>query len=559
MLSKLKAVGWIMFLVLPGILKAQSNYLPFDKYQYYQRVLQVSGLDSANTSYQIRPAFSDVNPGTRHPWRHLGYGLSATPQASIEPVDIYYYEPVWFHSLNTSLPRGMNDGPIWQGKGYNTAVSFGIQAEYGILTLRYRPIAGYYQNNAFDLGPYDPPPVTSRFRDIIDEPATEYAYRDFQGRVDYVQRYGEDSSFWTDLGESSIELNYRQARLALSSQQLWTGPAVHSSLQLGYNAPGIRHLYAGTNQPVKTPVGTFEAAYIFGKMRGSGYLIEGRTLTQSINTIVVSYSPPFTDRFHIGGMRTFYHHYPESFSEYRNMASKLVQFLFRSSYDDWDPDNQVANLFFRYRVPVYNLEFYGEFARNDHNADTRDFRAQFNHARAFTLGFIRSKILRVNRILALNVELTQTESMRSGLTRGEGQLGGWYTHNSQVLGVTNRGQVMGSGYGPGFNSQTLKLDYFDHRGHAGLRLARVARHNGRIDQFFQHIQDVNDDEVERWEVRNTELILGLEMTAFLMAGIELSAVLERSYIYNMHNLKDNDMRNVRFEIQLRKNMRGWLR
>ncbi|TVQ00259.1 MAG: hypothetical protein EA359_16070, partial [Balneolaceae bacterium] len=309
-------------------------------------------------------------------------------------------------------------------------------------------------------------------------------------------------------------------------------------------------------------------AYIFGGMRKSDYF-DGRSTSrmQSVNSLVFIYSPWFTDRFSFGVVRTFFHPYPTSFTSYKNQARKLFDSGLRSSLaddeetlaDTWDPDNQLASVFFRYYIPDYGIEVYSEYGRNDHNMDWRDFRAHPNHQRAYTLGLIKTLQLPQNRLLAINLEINQLETNRTSLTRGNEHLGGWYTHGHQVQGFTNQGQIPGTGYGPGVNIQMVRADIFDRRGSLSVKFARIIYHNSRVDQFFEFIQEKNRFRVERWEVRNFEFLFGTEVTAFLPAGIELSVALDQSLIFNHHNLKGNDLGNTRLELVIRKKIDGWLR
>ncbi len=546
---------------------AQINLPANDGLEYYHRLLQVSGIAGDHSSFTLRPVTPDSKISARHPWQANIY--YDQPPLNFMPVDLgelNFYEPVWFQSYNTRLPRGTNDGAVWQGRGYNTAISAGFKTTYGPLHIQFRPQIGMAQNSEFDLGPYDPPMIRASSQDYRGE-ASEFAYRDFRGSIDYVQRYGDKTYSWADLGHSSVELRYYGFRIAYSNTPIWSGPAVHTSLHFGYSAPGFQHLYLGTYRPQKTPIGAFEWAYIFGGTHKSDYFdIDGEfPRRQSVNSLIVSYSPRFLNGLTLGAVRTFFHPFPSSFSEYRGQASKLFEAVVRAglrSEDNpsgYDPDNQLASGFIRWILPEAGLEIYGEYGRNDHNVDFRDFRLQPNHHRAYSLGMIKTLVLPKNRFLGLNLEINQLEAMRTTITRGNNHLGGWYTHTQQVLGFTNRGQIMGTGYGPGMNMQMLKADLYDPAGRISIKLARIAYHNSRVDQYFRFIEEVNPADVEHSEVRNFEFLAGAEATAFLKYGIELTASLEQSFIFNHHNIRGNDITNTRLELILRKQIRGWKR
>jgi len=552
-----------IFMMTASLCYGQSNVISGIQDEYYFRVLQISGISDENASFMLRPYEFTATESAPHPWRFLFSGNQTPFYSPAGLMEVDFFEPVWFQSYNSTLPRGNNDGAVWQGKGYNTAFSIGAALSTGPLHVQFRPVIGMAQNRYFDPGPHR---QASRTVTGIGSGIglSEYSYPYSRG-VDFVQRYGDDLYSWFDLGESSVELRYSGLKLALSNKQLWSGPAVNQSLHFGYSAPGFRHVYFGTYRPVQTFAGVFEFAYIFGKTVESDYYTENRVMnSQSVNSLIFVYRPWFTDRFSFGAVRTFFHPYPEDFSEYRNQAKKLFQTIIKDDIPEEDargtfPDNQIASIFFRYFVPEHGFEFYTEYGRNDHNADWRDFRGQPNHYRAYTIGLVKTTSLTGTRMLAVNFEMNQFEVMRTALTRGGRALAGWYTHDKQILGVSNNGQIMGSGYGPGANMQKLRADIYDMQGRIGFKLARITYDNSRLDNNFSIFRNANEEEAERHEVRNVEIMFGVEATLFLLYDIELTAALEQSYIMNQYHLKDNDLWNTRLELVLRKNISGWKR
>lgn len=556
----------LFLLVMTPIRLLGQNSITFDTSdEYYYRLLQISGISDDPVSFNLRPFSRSETIETTHPWQNILDTTNETEQGlSFNHHSLKFFEPVLFQSYNTNLPRGSNDGPVWQGRGYNVSFTTGVKASMGPLSIRFRPIVGMAQNGSFELAPYTLEQVRNSM--YQGTPLHEYTYRDFRGSIDYVQRYGDSTYSWFDLGDSAIELNYSGFRLAFSNRQIWSGPAVNTSLQYGYSGPGFRHLYAGTNRPVNSIIGGFEFAYIFGKTLESDFYTVDRVVdSQSVNSLIFIYRPWFADHFSIGLIRTFFHEYPSSFSEYKTQAKKLFQPSLKKRLATEDnpsgnsPDNQMGVVFFRYYIPNYGFEIYWEYGRNDHNDDLRDFLAQPNHHRAYTLGLTKTVSLPQNRLLAINFEMNQLEAMRTALTRGDGHLGGWYTHANQILGFTNNGQILGTGYGPGVNMQMLKGDMFNEEGSIGFKLARITYHNSRLDQFFDQIEEANAEPIERWEVRNVELMIGAEIKRFLPHNFEISAVIEQSFIMNQHHIKENDLANTRFELVIRKQIDGWLR
>lgn len=544
-------------------LRAQSPVMSQgDLTEQLTRIMQNRGEISDPASFLLRPilpkqAFSD----TLSTPLFTGFS-SPEPLFYHSAFSLYLFEPVWFNSYNTTLPRGGMDGALWQGRGWNSSLSAGFYSSFGSLHLTFRPLFITAENRYFDPGPYDPPEIrTGYYRGT----ASEFAYPGFRGRIDYPIRFGDDRFSRFDLGDSSLELRLFGFSAALSNQRLWTGPGVQNSLQFGYHAPGFLHLRLGTSQPFETRIGSFEWLYLFGGVRKSDFYSDGVYDTHSVNSMALTYSPRFLPGLSVGTLRTFFHRYPSDFSEYWDQASKLFEAAVRVGLQNeenptgYDPDNQVWSVFARWVFPESGFEFYGEYGRNDHNVDLRDLRAMPNHHRAYLMGMQKAFSLSEKQWLNLNLEVMQTENPRTTFIRGRTSYLGWYTHGQQVVGFTNRGQIMGSRFGPGPNVQMLSAQLFRPEALYGVTLARIARHNSRVDQHFREIERVNPEPVLNRDVRTIEFLASLRVAFLIPWDLELDLTLEQSLIYNHHNLAGNDVGNTRLEVTVRKRLNGWLR
>jgi len=551
-----------VFFCAPSYLSAQQFLPQGDTYEYYYRMLQISGQVEDRSTFQLRPFVPTNSYTANHPWTSVSGGDEINLINRGKRFSLHFFEPVWFQSFNTGLPRGGQDGAIWQGKGYNTDFSSGFYFRYGPFHLTFRPRVGIAQNRSFNTGPYNPPIISTYY---FRGRAGEYAYPSFRGIIDQPVRFGPDRHSWADLGDSSAELRISGFSVGISNQRIWTGPGVHNSLQYGFNAPGFLHFRLGTYRPFETKVGAFEMMYIFGGLRKSDYFHESVHNLHSVNSMALTFSPWFSEGLSIGAIRTFIHRYPEDFSEYKNQVSKIFESTVRVGLQDdenrtgFDVDNQIASVFARWHFPDSGLEFYFEYGRNDHNIDLRDFRNHINHHRAYLIGMQKTQIVSGNRLLAIGVEMMQSETPRSSTLRGNGYLGGWYTHARQVIGFTNRGQILGSSFGPGANVQMATADLFDTRGLAGITLGRIVHHNSRVDQFFNSLLAENQPGTERREVRNVEFLAGIRALLFTIYDLELGASIQQSWILNQHNIAGNDVMNTRFELTVRKHLDGWLR
>ncbi|MEX1014112.1 MAG: capsule assembly Wzi family protein [Candidatus Paceibacterota bacterium] len=552
----------ISLLFFPTVINAQikSDLPTGDPLEYYYRLLQLNGTVDETASFTLRPFTPSrkINDETIHPWQLMTNRFLDAGKEGPAGIRYALIEPVWFQSWNSTLPRGVNDGAIWQGKGYNTALSAGILANWGPLHIRFQPQVGFVQNADFDLGD-------------LQMPSGVFEYSTPIRRIDNVRRFGPDPYSWFDPGDSYAELRMWGLKAGFSNARFWTGPAIHNPLFFSYNAPGFKHVHLATYRPLVSPIGDFEFKYQYGALQKSDWLDDrpGDNLN-SIVSLHIAYSPSFMNGLTIGFNRLFMDRYPAGFSGKWTQVKKVFEAVLRDNLPSEEDrtetteSNQMASIYYRWVLPGYGFEVYGEFGRNDYNMDWRDFRLQPDHHRAYLFGLLKTMSLSGNRLLSINIETTQLNANRTTLTRGgnpweAGPLGRWYIHRYPNFGFTNRGQIVGAGIGQVSQTQVLSTHLFHPKGSYGLKFARISYADVFVDDFFSAIRRVNDPDIERWEVRNIELMAGLSATRFLSNDLEISAALDLSFIMNHNYVRYNDKVNARFEITVRKHLEGWLR
>lgn len=523
--------------------------------EFYYRVLQLTGQADDHSSFTLRPFTAVHEISGQHPW--IAQWNSGIVDGYELPLGakVAFFEPVWFQSWNSTLPRGTNDGAIWQGKGYNMALSAGLQANWGPLHIRFQPQVGFAQNVDFDLGNLRGP--------------SEYAPP--IRRIDNIRRFGPDPYSWFDLGDSYAELRFAGVKAGISNARFWAGPAIHNPLFFSYNAPGFKHVHLGTYRPLNTSVGNFEFKYLFGALQKSDWLdnTTGDNLN-AITSIQIAYSPSFARGLTIGFNRLFMDRYPAGFSDKWSQAKRVFEAVLRDNLPNEEDrsrtsqSNQMASIYYRWVLPGDGFEVYGEFGRNDYNYSWRDFRLQPDHHRAYMLGLMKIFTLSGNRLLSVNIETTQLNANRTTLTRGgsawrAGPLGQWYIHRLPNFGFTNQGQIVGAGIGQVSQAQVMDFNLFHQKGSYGIKFARISYHDILVDRYFSGIREVNEPDIERWEVRNIELMAGVNGTFYLANDLELTAAIELSHIMNHNYVRYNDKFNARLELTVRKRLKGWLR
>lgn len=548
---------WFLFLILFSVasqsLYAQTAPLQGDVSELYYRILQLNGKSVNPASWMIRPFTVEQDSVAAHPWGEYQNQPRKPLLQAGEWFQLYLFEPYWFQSYNTNRPRGTNDGAIWQGRGYNSALSAGFRIEAGPLHMQFRPITGYSANRDFDLGPYRPfsqnQPYSSRLR-----------------RIDDVVRFGPESFSWFDMGDTNTELRFKGLKTGISNERIWSGPALHNPLLYSYHAPGFWHVHFGSYRPLHTPMGSIEFKYLFGATQKSDYF-DNHNRLQSVTSLMVAWSPRFIEGLSVGFNRSYLDRYPKNATERRQLMSKVFDNFLKinlgtdeNPFAD-DPDNQLLSLFARWEVPAHGFEIYSEFGRNDANYEWLDSRTIPHHHRAWMIGALKAFELSSNRILSVNLELTQLEEPRSSMVLGSGG-GLWYFHSKQILGFTNRGQVMGSGIGPGGNSQVLAAALFTEQGFWGLTFSRTVYRNGALMGNLFQVKRANElpaEELQYWMLHHMDFTVGFRITRFIGNSYEVSAGLEQTLILNEHFLLENDLMNTRLELSLRIRMPGWIR
>ncbi len=356
---------------------------------------------------------------------------------------------------SSTYPRSYNDGPLWVGKGTTIAVSGGIQSKWGVLNLTIKPLAYYSSNKSFKLDSND------------DKNAYSYPY---QGNIDYVVRYGNESFFKIFPGQSDVSLNFSSVRFGLSTQNFQWGPSRYNPIVMSSQAPGIPHVYIETDHPVETKIGEFELKQFWGELTESDYFDEIKDNDRRyITGMSIGYRPKWIDGLNLGFNRVLYSRWSDlDFNE-----------IFITTFRFTPPDNpepglandeydQIASVSARWTFPEVGFEPYFEFARNDFGGDI--FGLQPEHTRAFTLGFTKLFDLINNYKLSVTGEHTTLGQSRSFLIRPTPT---YYVHDIVEQGYTHHGQILGAGIGPGSHSNVLHLKLYANESMHGLRIQTI--------------------------------------------------------------------------------------
>jgi hypothetical protein len=455
-----------------------------------------------------------------------------------------------FQSYNSSYPAGFNDGSIWQGVGYNNAFSIGGQLNWGALRVSINPVFGFNQNKDYELHPY---PKSNNQR---------YSY--WLQRIDYVQLYGDGPVYWFDLGHSEINLSIGVLHTGFSTSPMLTGPGIQTSLLYSYNAPGLPRFFLASKNPVMTPIGHIGAHYFYGIQSKSDYF-DQRTDNRltSIHNLNLQFTPVFYKNLIVGFNRTFQETYPITVSELVEDIGKMFKFLgegalTRQKRDSWSPDNQLFTFYLHWLFPEHNFELYVEWGRDDHSVNLDELFIQPDHSRAYLFGALKSIRISNDRILGLGFEMTQMDTPRNSLVRGSSanpfglSLAPWGAHVGQTIGMTNKGQLLGNGYGLGANVRSLRLEYLNHVSFSRLSLNKIAHNPVLVDdpRYRTIIRNYNLTR-ETFTTRMTEFLVTFHHTRSILPGTEMGVGLDLSHTLHRYHIAGNNHSNVRIEFTVK--------
>lgn len=410
----------------------------------------------------------------------------------------------WIQQNNSRVPYGWNDGSMVQAAGYQTQLSFGAYLKLGPVSLQLKPEFVAAENKDYE----------GLHTDHAEVVWAKY-YDNYFNVIDVPERFGEGSYNQLSWGQSSLRVNFDPVSIGLSNENLYWGPGVRGSLLMSNNASGFKHITINTTRPVVTPIGSFEAQMVAGKLENSGFtppeinrIYLGRRLYapkqndwRYLSGFVLTYQPKGVPGLFLGASRVS--------QVYRQDAGNKIGDFFPllQPFEKKDPEGKrdyMSSLFFRWVWKEGMAEIYGEYG---HNAPTSFSRLlmQPDENAAYLVGL--RKLVPLNKFSGhfLQASLEFTELQQTTIPA----LGGWYTSNSITHGYTNKGEILGSGIGPGSNLQSLSLSWVKGIKRVGFQVERYLHNNDMYYQIFiengdnrKHWVDMSYSLSADWDYKN---------------------------------------------------------
>jgi hypothetical protein len=415
--------------------------------EQYLRNLSLSDT-TTNESWSIRP----LSPSQI---RRLSHAVNTSVWTarlarfsdSTAAAELRWLSPNVSLRFNSAYPYGSNDAAIWAGRGLTISGQAGFYARLGPLSLTFLPIAFSARNSSFPLAPSRLPCGCG-----------EQLHLD----VDRPQRFGTDAYRRLDPGQSSLRFDGVGISAGLSTANEGWGPSIEYPFLLGDNAAGFPHLFVGSASPFPVFVGHAHVKIIYGRLDQSAFSpVTGSKFFTSLSEVgrvrfvsglIASFQPRGIDGLEVGGARFIHSIWPRTgipSSYFRKPFQAFLKYHLGPTFDSQlaGTDNQLASLFARWAFAPSGFEVYGEYGREDHSYDLRDFLQEPDHERAYSLGLAKKfggdkPTFNVFRVELINFQLPPLATTG----RGEGTI---YGHSPLQQGHTNRGQLLGADVGVG--------------------------------------------------------------------------------------------------------------
>jgi len=320
-----------------------------------------------------------------------------------------------------------------------------------------------------------------------------------------------------------------------------------NQLLLGANAPGLPHAFIGTTGPANVWIGKVHARLIWGRLDQSAYSPVTGTSTYSsllepgtrrfASGLVAVFMPRGIAGLEIGAGRFFHSIWPRQGIP-RSYLTKPFESILKKGLPATrgllDPqgggDNQLASFFARWVLANSGFEVYGEYAREDHNYDTRDFVQEPDHSRMYGLGVRKVLSSDSLHLSGLRAELVNYQLPTLGRNRGEG---GIYIHSTLAQGHTNRGQLLGAHAGIGAAAASVVAwDRYDRGGSLSASITRIL-HQERGTFDINGVTDHSPSDVTyAFGVERVKFMSSWELTT----AATLMRELNRNFSHSQSNL-----------------------
>jgi hypothetical protein len=530
----MKRIPLIALTLCLGTLVVAQESIKSSRAEYLD-LLALAGLaERPYINYQTQSDSTWNIPEAGHPWADR-FAATNNPSRDLEA---HALTTELYSSFNYQLPRGQNDGALWQGRGLNASLTGGIGASMGPVRATFKPMLAFSQNLPYRIMP-------AAYNTGSSESPNEYGYFWYVG-VDAPQRFGNSPIYDFDWGDSELRATLPPLTikgktydvpltLAFGTQALWLGPARENPLLHSNNAPTYPRLDLGLSK-TRTPVGNIEARSFWGALSESKYYNTNPDDDLRLLTgLSLSWEPIFAPGLSLGFHRTM-------LSKWANRNWGAMWTLLVPTMGDQfgaDQNDQRASITADYLFPSIGFEAYLEWGKDDYSPNLDSIIRYPFHAAAYTAGI--RKLFRGEGDAIWGVfeaEITNLESSRDYDFLWPAS---FYSHGIVTQGYTNDGQWLGAGIGTGGNSQRISYALYSQRGKLAVHLQRISKDSDYV--WFKNqsggwaARKLNDSMINATVLAGIECGVNISHGLFLKIGFDLYS--EHNPFYDPHGTTSN--------------------
>jgi hypothetical protein len=502
-----------------------------------------------NLSQDANHVWSDNNLGTTFTlWQKENPGENWFLKGINQNLLMKVYGPKWFNSFNTASPYGQNDGALWQGKGYNTSLTAGIRFEFYGIEATIKPNVNFSQNLGFEL-------MTSNYDS---EFGYIWGYAKNKG-IDKPQRFG-DKAFWTfDLGDTEIRYTWKNFTIGFGNQSIWLGPAYINPILHSNNAASYPKLDLGLRKTtIKIPglnwnIGDIETRIWTGYLSESQYFDNDESNNHNmIHGFTFAYSPSF-----VKGLTLFANRIALVKWKWENL--KYILPLNQNTHiGETDAgEDQKMSFGFNWAFPQVGFELYTEIGLDDFVPDgfPKGYIRYPLHTLAYTAGLKKTfNINQEKQIFGeLHLEINNSEMSQDFQFQWPYNFG---FHHQITQGYTNKGQLLGTGYGYGGNMQYLDFSVLYPKGKSTFTIARWNPDNNYL--YSKAINaKANEDELndKYFTAFKANFIIGFSTLYYITKDFNINGSVLYNLIINNHYENDsNETHNLYFSLGIEYNI-----
>lgn len=549
----------IVFLVISNI--SAQEALKSTEEDYYD-FLALQGITERPTlNYRtLSDSQWNLSQDANHVWSDNNLGTTFTLWQKENPSENWFlkginqnllmkvYGPKWFNSFNTASPYGQNDGALWQGKGYNTSLTAGIRFEFYGIEATIKPNVNFSQNLGFEL-------MTSNYDS---EFGYIWGYAKNKG-IDKPQRFG-DKPFWTfDLGDTEIRYSWKNFTIGFGNQSIWLGPAYINPILHSNNAASYPKLDLGLRKTtIKIPglnwnIGDIETRIWTGYLSESQYFDNDESNNHNmIHGFTFAYSPSF-----VKGLTLFANRIALVKWKWENL--KYILPLNQNTHiGETDAgEDQKMSFGFNWAFPQVGFELYTEIGLDDFVPDgfPKGYIRYPLHTLAYTAGLKKTfNINQEKQIFGeLHLEINNSEMSQDFQFQWPYNFG---FHHQITQGYTNKGQLLGTGYGYGGNMQYLDFSVLYPKGKSTFTIARWNPDNNYI--YSKAINaKANEDELEDkyFTAFKANFITGFSTLYYITKDFNINGSVLYNLIINNHYENDsNETHNIYLSLGIEYNI-----